>query len=518
MTTFETPNYIIGNSASITTSLSTVLTTLDQALQALQPAPSATIVKFNNTVRCDNGTSRVIDMNNGDITSVDGGVGTMTYIPSFVLPASSNQAIQIPPFSQNPHQIILESAPVPLIDTLEAQPYPLPSVEQVNCFGVNTNTNDMYLGCESGNILWFNVATTSWDLLMTMNGSVRCLYFHSNSGRMYIGFKGDSMVYPSYQGNLNYICYSTAFPSLYPTLTTDTWSNYGINGFNTVVNAVAGDGTYLYFGGEFDYDYNNNLNCKKLAIYDWNATGNLYAIDGSSGTGVDDIVYGLSLISDKLCITGMFQTVFSNMGSLTARYCVCLTMIAGYILNSMEYLFGDPTALSTPIDIYDSVKGDGSVFWISTKDNIIASNLVNYMIQAPNYSFSSSSVVGYNQCASPQTSYNLQGTIGSVGADQVYLKFGETQATLTFQPYIYWNYTYGRQEFINLGNGAIYAFTGSTSNPFYLQNSRTINYSGNTYFTGWSITPTGNGFGYSSTLLWNGSYYIPTSMNGGSPV
>lgn len=48
--TFEAPNYQIGNSGSITSSLSSVLTTLDQALQALQPAPNANTVQFNDTI------------------------------------------------------------------------------------------------------------------------------------------------------------------------------------------------------------------------------------------------------------------------------------------------------------------------------------------------------------------------------------------------------------------------------------------------------------------------------------
>ena len=516
MTTFEAPNYIIGNSSNITASLSSVLTTLDQALQALQPAPNSSTVKFNNTVRCDAGTSRLIEMNNTDITSIDGGVGTMTYIPSFVLPAVSNQSIQIPPFNQNPHQVILTSAPVPLIDTLEPTPWPLPTNEQVNCYAQYSPY--MYLGCESGNIYYYEPSGgVYWTFLMTMNGSVRCMYYHSQSGRMYIGFKGDSMGAPFYQGSLNCICWSSSFPNLYSGLNTDNWNNYGNNGFNRAVNAVVGDGNYLYFGGEFTNDTNGNINVLRIAMYDWNSTGNLYPIDGGSGYGFDDTVYGLSLISDKLCVTGVFQTLFSNMGSMTVRYCGCLTMIAGFILNSVEYLFGDPAALSTPIDIYESVKGDGSVFWISTKDNIIASNSVNYMIQAPFYAFSSSSVVGYNQYATSQTSFNLQGTIGSVGYDNVYLKFGEIQAIFTFQPYIYWNIQYGRQEFIDLNNGTIYAFSGSTYNHFTLQNSRYINYAGNSYSTGWYFAPTGNGFGYSSTLLWNGTYYIPTSY-GGSPV
>ena len=50
MATFDAPDYIIGNSATITAQLSSVLTQLDQALQALEPAPAATTVQFNNTI------------------------------------------------------------------------------------------------------------------------------------------------------------------------------------------------------------------------------------------------------------------------------------------------------------------------------------------------------------------------------------------------------------------------------------------------------------------------------------
>ena len=57
MATFEAPNYVIGNSSSITASLSSVLTTLDQALQALQPAPNATTVQFTDTIILTDGTT-----------------------------------------------------------------------------------------------------------------------------------------------------------------------------------------------------------------------------------------------------------------------------------------------------------------------------------------------------------------------------------------------------------------------------------------------------------------------------
>ena len=57
MATFDVPNYIIGNSATITASLSSVLTTLDQALQALDVAPNATTVQFTDTILLTDGTT-----------------------------------------------------------------------------------------------------------------------------------------------------------------------------------------------------------------------------------------------------------------------------------------------------------------------------------------------------------------------------------------------------------------------------------------------------------------------------
>jgi len=520
MATFDTPDYIIGNSASITTSLSTVLTQLDQALQALEPAPSSSIVKFNNTVRCDAGGTTITDMTPTNITQTETSVGTLTYIPSFNLPAVSNQAIQIPPFNQNPHQIILTSAPVPLIDTLVATPYSIPSGEIVNCYGASSGGSDLYLGCDSGNIYWFNTASApfpTWDLMMTMNGSVRCLYFHQNSGRMYIGFRGDSMVVPYYQGNLNYICYTTSFPALYSSLTTDTWTNYGTNGFNAVVNAVSGDGSYLYFGGEFTQNFAGSVSVSYIAVYDWISTGNLYPFDNVSGYGFDNTVYGLSLYNDKLCATGFFSNVIISSGVIPSQYCVCLTMVGGYIVNSTEYLFGNPYALTNPILVLDSVKELSATFYISTADSVISGNSVNYMIQAPSASFAGCSVVGYNQFNYPQTSFNTQYNISSVGIDQVYLLNGEIKANLPFQPYLYYNWFYSRNDIIDLGSGQIYAFTAPAVNNWTLQNSRTITYQGVNWTGGWNINPSvGNGYGVSTILYWNGSIYIPIATTGGS--
>ena len=517
MATFEVPNYVIGNSSSITASLSTVLTTLDQALQALEPAPSATIVKFNNTIRCDAGGSTRTDITDTTITQIEPLVGTIPYIPSFVLPAVSNQPIQIPPFTAIPHQIIFKSDPIPLIDTLVATTYSIGG-EQINCYGVSGGS-DMYIGCESGNIYWYDTSVPSWNLIMTMDGSVRCLYFHPSSGRMYIGFKGTQMISPYSIGGLNHICYSTSFPDLYTTIAVDIWFNYAVNGFDAVVNAIVGDNSYLYFAGEFNSITSGGLSVKYIAIYDWSSSGFIYAIDNTSGYGFDNSVYGLSLINDKLCATGIFNNVNTSSGTTTVNYCVCLSMLTGFNVSVIEFLYAIPTVLGNPISTLDSVKGDGSIFWISTNDSNINGTGTNYMCQTPWYSFPSVSPIGDNDFTSPQTSYNLQGTIGSVSiSNQDYYIFGDLKATFTFQPYIYWNYQYGRQEFIDLSSGQIYAFTGPTQNIFNLMGGRIIKYTGIDYPTGWVITPSGTGYGFSSSIVWDGSYYIPTSIIAGNPV
>jgi hypothetical protein len=65
--------------------------------------------------------------------------------------------------------------------------------------------------------------------------------------------------------------------------------------------------------------------------------------------------------------------------------------------------------------------------------------------------------------------------------------------------------------------GSIYAFSGSPNNTFTLQGGRTLEQQGATYSTGITMTPTGTGYGFSSTLLWNGTYYTTTSLNNSSP-
>jgi hypothetical protein len=473
-------------------------------------------VKFNKTIKCDAGGSTRIEITPTSITQAEPAVGTIPYMPTFVLPAVSNQSIQIPPFTANPHQIALQSAPVPLIDKLEVQSYFITAGETVNCYG--SNGTDFYLGCESGNVYWYDVSITEWTLMMTFDDAVRVLYFHPASGRMYIGGKFNNLNFPLSVGSLNRVCYSTSFPSLFNTIAVDIWFNYSVNGFNSPVNAITGDGSWLYFGGEFTNITGGGLNCPYIAVYDYGSTGDIYALDNISGFGFNGNVFGLNLISDRLAITGQF-TQLNVSTTYTPNYCCCLTLSGGFSITNVEYLYAITTALTQPIDILNSVQGDGSTFWISTKDTNIASNGVEYMIQAPSSSFSSNGAVGSNAFAVPQTSYNMFDSIGSVGNnDSIYLKGGDIQATIPFTPlFIYWNSTVSRQEFIDMTTGSIYAFSGSPNNTFTLQGGRTLEQQGATYSTGITMTPTGTGYGFSSTLLWNGTYYTTTSLNNSSP-
>lgn len=67
MSTFDTPDYVIGNSSVVQGQMITVLTALDQALQSLQPAPNATTVQFNSTILLDNGAGNTITAGSNQI-------------------------------------------------------------------------------------------------------------------------------------------------------------------------------------------------------------------------------------------------------------------------------------------------------------------------------------------------------------------------------------------------------------------------------------------------------------------
>lgn len=484
----------------------TGLTALEQALQALEPAPNATTVVFNSKIKLIGTTPNitVLDPINAEV---------LTYLPTQFVQASSNNVTAIPTCTIQNHNVFLQSSVIPLIDTLLPTGYSIPGGEQVNCF-CDTGAY-MFIGCESGNVYYFNSSTTTWDLSATFENSVRCLYWHYYQSRLYIGGKFENMYYPITQTGLYNVCYSTDFP-IFNTVGVDVWNNYGINGFDGAVNAITSDGSFMYFGGEFKYIQFNGLNCMKLACYDWSSTQMIYALDNLSGGGFTDRVMGLSILNNYLCVVGEFNTIITNSGYLTANYCVSIFLNAGFLVGSTEYLYGVPSALDTPISVYGSVKNDGTYFYISCANHNIYGNGVNYLFQTPYYSFPSVSAIGNNAYDTTQTSFTLTGGIASVGYDNFYLLNGEIKTSLPFQPYIYWNNFYGRVEFIDTGSGQIYAFTGVNVNPFIFGGGRVLLYNDVSY-PGFQFS--GGGTGKIATLFWNGyAYFLTANTGNGTPT
>jgi hypothetical protein len=524
MATFDTPDYIMGNSAGITTSLSTVLTTLDQALQALQVAPSATIVKFNNTVRCDAGSTTRTDMTDTSISCVDTNAETLTYTPTQFVQANSNAPTPIPASSVAKHRVILESSDVPIIDTLSTVPWTLPSGETINTF--SSDSGSIFLGCESGNVYYFNTSSETWDLQATFDGAVRCIYYEANGSRLYIGGNFNSMLTPAPIGSLNKVCYiGSGLPSL-ANVSVDIWANYSVNGFDDAVNAIVGNNDIIYFGGRFQNNSNGSLNCKRVASYDWQTTGNLYALDNVSGCGFDNQVWSLSIDTNTfLCVAGEFQNVIESSGTFPANYCCQLT-ISGTTFNvvQLDFLYANATALTNPITKTATVQTNTTTdFYISTNDSNIAGNGLNYFIQTGfGNSFPSTSQIGNND-AVVQQQFTYQPTQGgnfSIGTNDVYLVNNVIIATIPFSnAYLYWNYHYARTEFYDPATGLIYAFIGSNVNQFTFSGGRGLIYNGTSYFTGFNFPNTGQG--YTAELLYGiqGNYYALISNTGnGTPV
>jgi hypothetical protein len=72
-------------------------------------------------------------------------------------------------------------------------------------------------------------------------------------------------------------------------------------------------------------------------------------------------------------------------------------------------------------------------------------------------------------------------------------------------------------EFYDPATGSIYAFTGSTINTFSFQSGRILEQQGTQYTGGITLTQSGTGYGFTEVLLWNGTYYTPTWILGGTP-
>jgi hypothetical protein len=484
----------------------TGLTALEQALQALEPAPNATTVVFNSKIKLIGTTPNitVLDPINAEV---------LTYLPTQFVQSNSNNVTAIPTCTIQQHNVILQSSVIPILDTLQVQAWSITSGEQVNCYAWTGQYS--YLGCRSGRVYWFDINLSSWTLLLTFDRAVRSMFYQSNTGRLYFGGRFDNLNIPFSIAGLNKICYTTDFPNLSGSIAVDVWINYGSNGFNGAVNAITSENNFIYFGGEFSDLNSGGLQCSYLAIYDYN-TGMVHALDNQNGNGFDAPVHALAIASEHLVATGHFNQVLSNTGSSTSNYCVSIYLNGGMFVNTLEHLYGNPTALSTPIDFFGSVVTDGTNFYISTKDYNIDGQGANYMVQAPYNSFPSGSPIGANEYLDYQTSFILPNVFSVSSNDSVYLTEGFKQGTLPFSPYIYFNYELNRPEFIDLGSGQIYAFTGPNVNPFVFGGGRVLLYNDVSY-TGFQFS--GGGTGKIATLFWNGyAYFLTANTGNGNPT
>jgi hypothetical protein len=456
------------------------------------------------------------------ITQTETAIGTLYYTPTQFVQANSNVPTQIPASTTPYHRVILESSPVPIIDTFLTVAWTLPSGETINTF--SNDSGNLYLGCESGNVYYFDNIGETWNLQATFDGAVRCIYYHVPSSRLYIGGNFDNMLSPAPIGSLNKVCYiGSGLPSL-ANVAVDIWSNYSVNGFDKEVNAIVGDNDNIYFGGKFEFNSNSSLNCRFIATYEWATTGNLYALDNqTSGTGFDNIVWSLSLVATGyLCVAGDFNQIITLTGSATAQYCCQLQISTTFFtVIQTDFLYSTSTALSNPISKTDAVQNDGSSFYISTNDNNINGNGLNYFIGTGLASaFTVPFQLGSNEAVVQQQFQNVvsQFTNFSIGTNSVYLTNATIIATIPFSsPYLYWNFHYSRVEFYDPATGLIYAFTGSSINEFTFSGGRGLVYNGTAYFTGINFT---SGLGYTAELLYGiqGNYYALISNTGnGTP-
>ena len=536
-----------GSGASLQTTPLSFLSNLGYALNALTQPTNTTTCNFQNAIGVQDTstmpTNSIVKLG-GDPASLYGieytsatndnfviktagtGVvvstnasGTATYIPTMLLNANSNVAVAITPLTQNPHQVVLQSAPVPIIDTLEPVAWTLPSGETINTY--SSDSGYIFLGCESGNVYYFNNIGGTWDLQATFDNAVRCIYYHVPSSRLYIGGNFVNMLSPAPIGGLNKVCYiGSGLPSL-ANVAVDTWNNYAVNGFDKEVNAIVGNNDNIYFGGKFEYNINSSLNCKFIATYEWATTGNLYAIDNqTSGTGFNGIVWSLSLISTGyLCVAGDFNAIITQTGISTVQYCCQLQITTTFFtVNQVDFLYGISTVLTNPISKTEAVQNNGTSFFISTDDtNINGSGLKYFIGTGSGASFPSVFQIGNNASVIQQQFQYVASQLGnfSIGTDSVYLTNNVIIATIPFaSPYLYWNIHYSRVEFYDPATGTIYAFTGSNINTFSLQSSRVIEYQGTQYTGGVSFGVSGTSLGFTEVLLWNGTYYTPTWTGG----
>jgi hypothetical protein len=478
-------------------------------------------------ISCNAGGSTRIDITPTTITQVEPLVGTLTYLPSFNLQAVSNQSIQIPPFTANPHQLVLQSAPILAIDQFQLQVGTIPAGETVLCSLYSANGNQ-FIGTDAGNIYWYDNNVPSWNLKNSFNGAIYSLLQYTPTGDIYVGgaFTTDIL----FTLTANYVCFVDD-SSVSSASTQLIWSN-GDNGFNNTVYSIVTDNAgWIYFGGAFNRTgttfATNVLRFACLEI----ASNTIYAINNIATDGFNGTVYNMTFpnpASHTITFSGSFTQVIVNGVVYTSNYVLEFDVNAllanGYDVNGVT-LFCDlfsSTLLTVPITTPNMLINDGYAVAVGLNEiftNPPPSSVVcNYgCIALGNIGVGVDSI-GNNTFTGSFTSmlYGGNGLTYIMVGNDLY-EDGTLIATLPFPAKIFNNDSAGGLIFFaDASTGEFYALNGSIYNEFTLQNSRTIiNNQGQTFTGGWKFQPSTQpayaGYGQATVLYWNGTFYIPIS-------
>jgi hypothetical protein len=457
-----------------------------------------------------------ISMNSQNIAMVNQltDVNGLNYLPQGDITANSNVPTPIPAYNNN-HQVLLRASPVPVIDRFVQQPQFVSGAVRCSCEGSPLSFGaTQWLGV-GGDVYMYD--GTNWTLVASFTGnagSIHALFYNSQNDRLYIGGSFTDCSYPSAVPNLNNVCYIQS-PSTTPTIPTQmVWSGGFDAGFNNSCNAIAGEGSndYVYFGGNFNYTFNNVIQLQYFGCYQ-QSTNTITAINNNPGDGFGNNVYNLNYIpgSSYMCATGGFVTLTSGGVGFTSPYCITF-QISTNVVNTVNILDGGATSLSTDIQGYDLIANNGTDFFVGIGYNTYNNGIdvINYLMVLTTNATSSTNGSNLYSDIIGSFFYNASaGYVEAVRANAPYTYFlsGSPYAVIPFQPFLFRFQGSGLSYFNKQSDGTQWAFSGSNTNQFPLSGGRTIKYSGVTFSGGVNVLVTPE-IGYNLLLNWNGSYYI----------
>jgi hypothetical protein len=282
MTTFITPDYTIGNSADCQTQMIGVLQNLDQALQALLPAPNATTVQFNDTVLVADGAgnTNVINPISQTITNYAGDTNTQTATSMNITDSASsgNSSYSYNGISINGTQGSFFASPTNLavenggslaildngsgtLGTSCLQVSNGTETIQYTSQGINLTSTNLNIGGGGLNMGGNNIDAVNNINLNTINGyaptTIGLTWSDFNAGNAYYGLPNNSYQlnnpsvsnYTTTQSNLQFNIFNSNTNN-YTTLTENTLSTT-----NQDLNIIAGSGANII-----------NLECSSLTI------------------------------------------------------------------------------------------------------------------------------------------------------------------------------------------------------------------------------------------------------------